>query len=992
MLPTIGSSQSKAADQIHLTMGADMRKKMSLLAGVCVAAVSLPAFAQEATTAQASDDTTEAIIVTGSRIKSSFEQPTPVAIKTAEMLQQAQPIGIAEALVQSPQFSNSAGPRSNALFAPGAQQGNFLNLRGLGSSRTLILVDGDRVPPTSFDGQVNVDIIPELLVSRVDVVTAGVSAVYGSDAVSGVVNYVLNNKFTGVKLLAQTGMSTYGDGLSYRLGGAAGTGFAGGRGHFVLSVEHRSDGEVQHQDRPETAPQYAFAGLGATTDANLPGTAAFPFTVVQNVNWRTLTPFPGFVSGPFAGRTFDSAGNLIPVDRGTYVSAVGQIGGSGTLVDPTRTLLSGTTSTRVFGRASFDVTDGITAFVQGVYSQSRTPVASAINFGLFLPRQGNPFLPATAQLPAFVPAGTPLGAALIFPGQPDFGPPNSVETNKFWSVKAGFEGSLGASWDFRAVYQHGSVKQRIISREVNQQRIAAALDVVSVAGVPTCYITTVNPTALPGCVPYNPYRAGGNAGNLAALKSFILGDSINNVTNKMDTFSFNISGTPFALPAGDVSVASNFEYRSNSLVRTSNSDPAIPFSTFGGAIRDAVLLGTTNNFNISNIGVINGSNNVKEASLEVLVPITNEASPIGALAVSGAGRWTDYSTSGTVYTWKAGATWEPIEQIRFRGTRSRDIRAPNLFELFAGATSGLLNYVPPPPFAQTSDTRGVRGGGNPNLKPEVADTLSFGVVLNPVSNLNLSVDYYDISLKDAIQARSNTDILVDCATTGFTSAACSNITLVGGGNPTPALLNSAPDIASVFAGPINLASLQTRGIDIDANYSLPMSSGQLTLRANANILLSYKSKAGPTNATVEQAGYIDVSRSLLLQNAIQPELRGTFSANYKSNGGFGAFIQGRYIGSLKQGEVPGLTAGSQTFVFADKKIGAVWYFDANISQTIEAGPLGSELELFANVTNLFNRRPPIIPSDQNPTNSFPTYPNLYDIMGRFVTVGARVKF
>ena len=947
------------------------------------------AYAQEAAAeeVEAAD-----IIVTGSRIKSEFDQPTPVAIKTAEMLQQAQPIGIAEALVQSPQFANSAGPRSNTLTSPTGAQGNYLNLRGLGSSRTLILVDGDRVPPTSFDGKVNVDIIPELLVSRVDVVTAGVSAVYGSDAVSGVVNYVLNNKFKGVKLTAQAGGSTYQDAFGYKFGAAAGTGFADGRGHVVLSVEHRNDDEILQRDRPETAPQYALAGFGATSNANVPGSAAFPYTVVKNVNWRTLTPFPGFQSGPFAGKTFDAAGNLIPVNAGTYVSSVGQIGGSGTMVDPSRTLISATTSTRAFGRASFEVSDGMTAFVQGIYSQSETPFHTAINFGLFLPRQGNPFLPATAQLPSFVPAGTPLGAALVFPSLSDFGGPSTVETNDFWSVKAGMEGKISDSWDFRVLYQHGEVKQHIESREINQQHSLAALDVVSVAGVPKCYINTVNPTALPGCVPYNPFGANKNSANLPALQSFLFGTSINDVTNKMDTFSFNTTGTPFALPAGDVSVAASFEYRKNSLVRTSNSDPAIPFDRFGGAIRDAVLLGTTNTFNVSNIGKINGSNNVKEASLEVLVPVTSESSPIGALAVSGAGRWTDYSTSGTVYTWKAGGTWEPIEQVRFRGTRSRDIRAPNLFELFAGATSSLLNYIPPAPFAQISTTRQVLGGGNPNLEPEVANTLSFGVVVNPVSNFNLSVDYYEISLKNAIQARSNSDILVECATSGFTSAVCANIKLAGGGSPTPAVLNSPPDITSVFAGPVNLASLKTRGIDIDASYNVPLPSGQLSLRANANVLLSYKSKAGATNPVVEQAGYIDASRSLLLQNGIQPKLRGTFSTNYKSDGGFGAFLQTRYIGSLNQGEVPGLKVGSETFAYVQKKIDAVWYFDANISQRIDAGPFGSEFELFANVNNLFNRRPPIIPSDQNPTNTYPTYTQLYDVMGRFFTVGAKMKF
>lgn len=960
----------------------------SVLAIAMLSSVSAKAQEVPAEEAEAVD-----IIVTGSRIKSSFEQPTPVAIKTAEDLQAAQPVSLTLGLLQSPQFSNSSGPRSNTLTSPLTLQGNYLNLRGLGGSRTLILVDGDRVPPTSFDGQVDVDIIPEMLVSRVDIVTAGVSAVYGSDAVSGVVNYIINDEFKGLKLQAQTGLSTYGDAHGYKFGAAAGTSFAGGRGHAVFSIEHKKDKEIIQKDRPETARQYGFGGRGATSNANIAGSAAFPLQLVENVIWRTLTPYPNVqVAFPFnpglAGTTINAAGNIVPIDQGIYVSNVAQIGGSGGIVDDTRTLISGSTATRAFGKVKYDLTDDVTAFVQGQYSRTRTPFHTAINFGAFIPQAGNPFLPAGSfGFPA--PAGTPAAVYLVFPSLTDFGGPRTTETNELWSVKAGIEGSLGGSWDFRAVYQHGNVKQNVVSREVNQQHLAAAVDVVSVGGVPTCYINTVNPTALPGCVPYNPFGANKNTANLPALQAFLFGESIYDITNKMDVFTANITGEPFELPAGPVSVSLGAEYRNNSLVRTSNSDPAIPYDTFGGAIRFPTQ---RTRFNVSNIGTIDGGNNVKEANIEVLLPITDDTSPIGELSISGAGRYTDYSTSGTAYTWKAGATWEPIDQIRFRGTLSRDLRAPNLFELFAGATSSQLSSTPPAPFQQIQRVRIVNGGGNPNLKPEVANTLSFGAVLSPASGLNISVDYYDIELKGAIQARTANDILAECGSSGFASTACSNITLIGGGNPSPASGPSIPDIDSIFAGPINLAFISTKGIDIETSYAFPLRAGAVNLRANANVLLSYKSQSGSTNPVVSQAGYIDGNNSLILQNAIQPKLRGTISASYKSDGGFGLFLQGRYVGSLKQGEVPGLTVGSQTFAYVDKKIGSVMYFDANISQTIDAGPLGSEFELFANINNMFNKRPAVFPSFTNPTGNFPTYSPLYDVMGRYFTVGARVKF
>lgn len=987
-----------------------LKQVASLSALTLATLLGAPALAQEAQEAPVEDAAGPEIadiIVTGSRVRSSFEQPTPVAIRSAADLQASQPAGIAQALMQAPQFSNSNGPRANTLTSPVTAQGNFLNLRGLGPSRTLVLVDGDRVPPTTFDGLVNVDTIPELLVSRVDVVTAGVSAVYGSDAVSGVINYVLDNKFTGLKLNAQTGVSTYGDAFGYRIGGAYGTSFGDGRGRLVLSAEHRDDEQIRQIDRPETLRQYGFGGRGARSNADIAGTAAFPFQVFENVNWRTLTPYPNFIApSPFpnlpnigiVGTTFDAAGNRIPVDQGTYVSPVAQIGGSGGLVDPQRTVIPGTKSTRLFGRASFDLTSDITGFVQANFAHNRTPFQTAINFGAFLPLQGNPFLPAASKFPFAAPGFVPVGVALVFPSLADFGGPTTTETNRSWSIKTGIEGKLGGSWDFRAIYQHGKVEQNVVSREINQQHLFAALDVVSVNGTPTCYINTVNPTALPGCVPYNPFGANKNTANLPALQSFLFGDSIYDTTNTMDMFSVNLNGQPVELPAGPVSVSFGFEYRKNSLVRTSNSDPAIPFDVFdpgtpANPLDDGIRFPTSRTrFNVSNIGTINGGNNVKEANIELLVPVTDANSAIGELAVSGAGRWTDYSTSGTVYTWKVGGTWQPVDQVRFRGTVSRDIRAPNLFELFAGSTSSLLNFLPAPPFQQLAETRSVLGGGNINLTPEIAKTISFGVVLQPVDRLSLSVDYYDINLKDAIQSRSVLDIVGECAASRFTSPVCANITLDGGGSPTPAVVNSAPNIDSVFAGPVNLAFLRTKGLDIEASYVIPVSSGQIRLGTTANVLLSFRSQSGATAPLVSQAGYIDITRSVLLQNAIQPKLRGTVSAAYKSNGGFGLFVQGRYIGKLKQGEVPGLTLGTQTFAYVDKEINPVMYVDMNLSQTIEAGPLGSQLELFANVNNLFNKRPPVIPSESNPTGNFPTFAQLYDIMGRYFTVGARIKF
>lgn len=947
--------------------------------------LATPAYAQDA----AEEENDETIVVTGSRIESPFEQPTPVAIKTSEDLQAAQPTSIAFALVQAPQFAGSSTSRSLPTSSPTQLRGSYLNLRGLGASRTLILMDGDRVPPTSFDGLVDVEIIPESLISRVDVVTAGVSAVYGSDAVSGVVNYVMNDDFTGLKISGQTGVSTYGDAFRYDVGVAGGLKFAEDRGHVMFSVEHEKNDEILYRDRPEFNTQYGFGGTG---------TAANPYTLREGVVWGAVTRFPNFLAGPFAGRTFAPDGTVIFMNPGTSIGAApgtGQIGGTGTIVDPSRSLLTGATSTRFFGRVSYDVTNNITAFAEGSYSKNKTPFDTAINFAQYLPLNGNPYLTAAGiSLPTPpVPAGSPIGFGIF--SSNEFGGPQITQKSDAWSVKAGLRGELLEGWNFRVVYSHGEVKQQSTSREFNMQHLYASLDAVTPAGggAPVCHVTTLASNPLPGCLPYNPFGFQLSA-NRAGLSEWLFGNSTYEVTNKMDVFSANINGSLFDLPAGPVSVSLSGEFRKNSLVRTSNSDPAVPINTFSGAIRGVA---TPVRFGITNIGSINGSNDVKEVGLEVLVPVTSADSALGELSVSGAGRWTDYSNSGTVYTWKAGGSWQPVEFIRFRATRSRDIRAPNLFELFAGATTSFQNFSAPGPFNDSAGNILVNGGGNAGLQPEIANTLTFGAVLQPSSNFSISVDYYDIDLQDAIQSRPFQTIVGECASSGFTSPACDNIrvstpTVSDPIRPTAALAGTSPRITSVFSGPVNLASIRTKGIDIDANYTVPLGSGQLNLRANANVLLSFKSQSSASTPVVSQAGYIDTPGSLLLQDSIQPKLRGTVSARYADDSGFNLFVQGRYVGKLKQGEVPGLTAGSQTFVYADKELPAVVYVDLNIGQTIASGPFGGELELFFNVNNLFNKRPTAIPNANQPSNTYPTYAPLYDIMGRYFTVGASIKF
>jgi iron complex outermembrane receptor protein len=938
----------------------------------------------------------DAVVVTGTRIKTGFEQPTPVTIATIEQLEVAQPAGIATSLNQLPQFQGSLSPRNAPLSTatgPFAARGNYLNLRGVGINRTLILMDGERVPPTTATGQVDVNTIPEMLVSRVDVVTAGVSAVYGSDAVTGVVNYVLDDKFSGLRVKAQTGISDYGDAFSYKFGAAGGMKFANGRGSLIGSVEHEKTDEILHRDRPLSALNYVRAGKGARTDADVPGQAAFPIVFVPNVVTTLILPGGSFQSGPGAGLQVNASGQLVPITRGTYVGSNTYVGGDGSVLSQNRTLISGGVSTRMFGRASYDLTDKIELFAEGLYGKNRNPYHTAISFFTLLAYPQNAFLPnalkPTAAVLASNPAtaDTPLGA-FIRAAPTDLTEPRQLETSENWSVKTGLRGELTDGWNFNAVYIHGEVKQHVEAYEVDSRKLFAAADsIVNPAnGQVVCRITLTNPTIFPGCVPYNPFGSGTNNANRAAVEGFIYGSSIYDTTNKTDDLAFSLSGQPFSTWAGPVGLSVGAEYRRNTLTLTSNSDPALALNTTG--IRGLTTLGVKTAYNITNIGVADGRSNVKEANIELLIPLANKDSAIGEVIVSGAGRWTNYSTSGTVYTWKGGATWEPIPDIRLRATRSRDIRAPTLYELNAGRTSVRIPLSDPHTNFANPTGAFVFGGGNPNLTPEKADTFTAGVVLTPrfVPRLTVSLDYYDLKISDAITSLTAAQVLQACENAGGSGASCANIE-----RPLPFSDRTPANFpTSIFAGFINAAELQTKGIDIEAAYSVPVSSGSLGFRALANRLIRYASQNSTTDPVVSQAGYFDYT---LATGTIQPKWRGSISANYKSDSGLGLFLQGRYVGKLRMGELPGLSVvGRQTNVFDHKVTGSVWYFDTNISQTIKSGPMGSEVELFANVNNLLNKKPPVIPGNSLVGALYPTYMPLYDVMGRYYTVGVKMKF
>lgn len=914
------------------------------------------------------------IIVTGSRIaRDGFDQPTPVTVARTEDLVLTTPTNIPDALNKLPQFLGSSSPTNNTQTnANQPTHGNVLNLRGVGGIRTLILQDGARVPATAFDGTVDTNIIPQMLIERVDVVTAGASAAYGSDAVAGVVNFVIDKDFDGLKATAQYGIAERGDNANYRLGIAGGLDI-GDRGHLIFSAEHfDSDGLVK-TDRPRLAG--GTAALGSVIGGGTPGTAGNPYAFYDNVRFGIST-FGGMAfSGPFAFNTFYGPGEYGPINVGTPTGTGGFYqGGDFYFIGGDTSLVSPLTTYQGYGRFSYDLTDDVTAFVSASYGRSEVSYDVLANLTFSPIYSGNAFLPAAlqAQLDSSGTAAFTFSKSYL-----DLPLPRAEEESDSYNVMAGLEGVFG-DFDWNVSYVYGRSQMKVAqSNLLELVPFAAALDAVVDPGTGNivCNASLSADAAVASrydnCVPFNPFGVG--AASAAAI-DYVTGTSRYKAVNESHDFAASISGDLIDLWAGPLSVAAGVEYRESSLKMTSNADPAVALDITG--VRGVGP--TTSRFFLTNLGVASGSNNVKEAFVEAALPLLVDAPFARRLDINGAFRYTDYSTSGGVETWKIGGTWQPIDGLTFRITRSRDIRAPTLFDLFAGSQSNIQGAYDP--HTDVSGSLPTTTGGNPDLKPEIGDTLTFGVVAQPafLPGLSLAVDYYDLKISDAIGLLNAAQILQTCEDSGGVSPVCNLID-----RPFD-FSNTSPDNypTAVRVSSANIAKLETRGIDAEANYRTSIGNGALALRLYANFTDRYRTQQSISDPVIENAGYEPV-----------PTWRGTFNVNY-TNGPFSLSLLERYVGNTKLGSRRvGEPDSAQTDVYAEPAIDPHWYTDLTLAWTAEFGT-GSEMEFFTTVNNLFDKQPPFVPRPSGggaPGLVYPTVVSLYDVVGRQFTFGVRMS-
>ncbi|MEJ1962271.1 MAG: TonB-dependent receptor [Gammaproteobacteria bacterium] len=955
----------------------------SMVGMLAVASASSVCLAQEQQPADAGAPVAE-VAITASRIeRSGFTAPTPTTTLGSEDRELRASPNIASLVNELP----SVRPASAALTSQntGIQA---INLRGLNgtnnaSTRTLVLVDGRRFVPTTVTGVVDSNVVPSALVDRVEVVTGGASAAWGSDAVAGVVNFIFKPKIEGFQGTAQYGMSERGDDEETSVSLAWGSGFAGDRGQVMIAAEYDSQKDRQTWGDRDWSNQRTGFVAGTVNGVNVARVQADGLTMSGVTTGGVIVatnggPLP--TTSPLRGIQFGPGSTVQPFNYGTNAGNVVMVGGDGDWWENYLLMSAPVERKNIYGRTTFNFTDSLRGSFEASVMKSSTasptqplynPNADAtINIA-----RDNGYLQTLSGLQPLrniLAANPGITSFSVGRRHAELGRDIFAVDNRSTRFVAALDGDLGDTWRWKTYATRGETRyDSNVPNHLTQPNARASFDAVLENGQIICRVNSTLPAniaivssptyagrgAAPGCVPANVF---GPDTLGSTVKDYIVAAQTFSANYIQDAAGASIQGEPFSTWADEVSLAGGLEWRKESL--DGDSDPISQLSN---------PVYPTGGFQFGNPKPIHGSYDVKEAFVETVVPLAKNLPWAQALDLNAAGRRTDYSTSGQVTTWKAGLTYRPVDSLMFRGTRSRDIRAANLNELYAsstiiafGATDyGLVvNGVPSSYNGLQSTT------GNPDLQPEKADTKTFGVTWEPgfLQGFRASADYFDIAIDGAITARGAQTIVNSCygqQGSVQNTADCQFITRDA----------ASGRISQVDTFPINSQSQATRGIDYEIGYgrNLPESlgGGNLRVRLLATDLMRL------TLLGIDRAGEIGTGTS-------SPRWRATFSATYQK-GPWTVFGQTRYIDSGTYDNTFGPTA------ISNNEISSRTYVDATVQYQFEHTSL-SQMQVFGRVTNLFDRDPPVMGNAL--INSPPTNQSLYDVAGRSFVVGLRVGF
>lgn len=1012
-----------------------MKKLTSFKFGTATAAIGIalaasPAYAQDDTSEEAPQaseefDPDQAIVVTGSRITNpNLDLSSPVGVVTSEELTLRQTNVAEQFLRELP----SAVPSIGSAVNNGNGGSSFVNLRGIGSQRNLVLLDGRRFVPADTTGRVDLNSIPLAVIERTDVLTGGATTTYGADAVSGVVNFITKRDFAGAELNFTSTISEEGDAEGYRAEVTLGSNFDDGRGNAVLSLSYQEQGDVLQGDRSTGEFNVSsFSGNPGGSSNAVPAN----FVYTGPVDPATGAPF-----GTVTGQINDAGTDIVPGVN----SAAGPFN-----FNPFNYYQLPFERFNLFGSARYEISDAIELYTQAVFSKQivETQIAPGGSFfNTYNLNLNNPFLPeliarrfcdangfTTARCDAAI--NTTDGATRADGSvNPDYfevatqvrrrsveaGTRNSEFTSTLFNFVVGARGGItdNIEWDVSGTYGESERIQRQSGFARFQRLQNALIAIPDGAGGAACAQSTTAGTTADGlCVPINLFGPAGTLTPEQVAYTFQLTQQVITSTS-IATVNGTVSGDiDTGLLASPISFAVGAEFREFTATRQSDEASQTPGAVVGGggAAPD-----------------INGTYNVKDVFGELFIPVFEGQSFAERLTIELGARYSDYSTAGTEFTWKAGGSWEPVLGLTIRGNYQRSSRAPNIGELFTPVTTGLTNlqtdpcqlalpvgnanltavciaqgapagtigFINPPPAGQINSTT----GGNPNLGTETADTWTIGFVAQPTfaPGLSFSVDYWNIKVEDAIAIPAVGDIINGCfaniTAASATDPACTQ--LIFRSQTTGEIAGAPNEVPGLILQRSNQALIQTDGIDVSANYSTDLTDTiGLSLSfdgtwTNENIFNT--NPADPASLDRDCVGFYSVNCL-----SIQPEFSFSQRTTVSFDDIFRVSLRWRYLSAVEQepddianGNGPAFQGNSPLFGDVDfQRIPSESYFDLSGQWDISENVL-----LTLTVQNLFDNAPTVVGNNIGATafNSGNTYPSTYDAIGRRYSASVKFNF
>jgi iron complex outermembrane recepter protein len=1006
-----------------------------------LAMISGPAFAQAAAAPQAAEDEAakDEIVVTGSLISNpNLVQSSPINVTTAETIALRQNNVAEEVLRDIPGIVPNIGSAVNN----GNGGASFVDLRGLGSFRNIVLIDGNRIAPSGLVGRVDLNNIPLALVERVDALTGGAATTYGADAVSGVVNFVTKKDFSGLELSVGEKITEKGDGNYFRSDLTLGANFDDGRGNATLSIGYQNSDPVYQGARPYSEEVIdSFSGTAGGSGTSVPSR--------------------------FSGtRPIDPATGQPSVNPATPNGGVRQVNAAGQAVatffrfnfSPFNIFQTPFNRFNIFAQARYEVTDGIEVYTRALFSKNsvNTIIAPSGSFGgtVTVPLS-NPYLPtalrnqfcafnvgaAGTYSPRFTPAACAAAATATSATDPNFrtvtvtlnrravevGPRISDFQTTIFDYRAGIRGDITDSIRFDVNGSYGQSENiQTLQNYTLQSRLRTA---VNATNTTSCLTTPPDggaaPTAGTGCVPINIFGAAGSI--LPNQIPYITANATTTVRTSLAQLRGVVNGDlGFTIPSASdpVNFAVGAEYRNYGADQLSDtlSQTAGELGGAGGAAPE-----------------IHGGYNVYEAFGEVNIPIVTDKPFFDNLSAEAGVRYSSYrvdapgNPSYKTTTYKGALTWAPSKDIKFRGTYAHAVRAPNISELFTPVTVGLTTLTSDPCanaapttnanlravcIAQgapagtigsitnpTANQANIATGGNINIKPETSNSYTFGTVLTPsfAPGLSFTVDYYNIKVSKAITTPTSGDLVNACFGNVTAASATNPDCTVIRRNPLTGGLDGDPaTTAGLFGVLSNLGSLKTDGIDVALNYKRDLGFADLTFVASGNYTLSSKFDSNVNSASAinrECTGFYSSNCA-----SIQPKFQWTTRTTLGFDG-IDVSLQWRHIDKVRQepddrtsatgngpafaGTLAGLAGPLNGAVVDFGKIKAYDYFDLSLRFSV-----GDHLELFATASNLLDKQPPVVGTGVGVTafNSGNTFPSTYDALGRSYAITAKIKF